>query len=113
MVSRTRLYSVSTSSDDEQKYDMRIDLQWCFPDFDCILAEVDQNEVKKEELIDIDKRILAWSNISKISQTTSIPSRQECDFVQIPSIRLRKDLRVTSSTDTYTYQDDRSQSQDD
>ena len=113
MISRKRLYSVSTSSDDEQKYDMRIDLQWCFPDFDCILTEVDQNEVKKEELIDIDKRILAWSNISKISQTTSIPSRQECDFVQIPSIRLRKDLRVTSSTDTYTYQDDRSQSQDD
>ena len=59
MVSRKRLYSVSTSSDDEQKYDVRIYLQWCFPDFDCILTEVDQNEAKKEELIDIDMRILA------------------------------------------------------
>ena len=34
------------------------------------MTEVDQNEVKKEENIDIDKRILAWSNISKIFQTT-------------------------------------------
>ena len=77
------------------------------------MTEVDQKEVKKEEVIDIDKRILAWSNISKISQTTLIPSRQERNFVQIPPTRFRKVLRVTSSTDTYMYQDDRFRSQDD
>ena len=64
------------------------------------MTEVDQKEVKKEEIIDMDVRILARSKILKMLHTTSIHSQQQRDHVQMPPTRVRTLLPSITATDT-------------